>query len=73
MVTQKMKPHGNVKIFYGQTFQSFSHQGKFEARFTFLIYSNLGMRFLLRGRVVTPHVMNSLIIGISVLIMHQFH
>jgi hypothetical protein len=73
MATQKMKPRWNTKISYDPAFQSLFHQGTFEARPTFLLYSNLETRFLLRGRNVTPRVTNSLIIVISVLIMHQFH
>jgi hypothetical protein len=71
MVIQKMKPRRNVKISYDPTFWSFFHQGKSEPRPAFLLYSNIRMRFLLRGRSVTPHVMNSLIIVISVLILNQ--
>jgi hypothetical protein len=62
----------NMKISYDPTFRSFFHQGKSEPRPAFLLNSNLGMRFLLRGRAITPHVMNSLIMVISVLIMHHF-
>jgi hypothetical protein len=41
--------------------------------FCSLSFVNLGMRFLLRGRVVTPRVMISLITFIKTLIKDQIH
>jgi hypothetical protein len=49
MVIQKMKPHGNVNIFYDPTFWSFFHQGNFEPHPALFLYLNLEMRFSLRG------------------------
>jgi hypothetical protein len=72
MVTQKMKPRGNTKTSYDPTFQSFFHQGKdLNLALHYFLYSNLRMRFYFKGGAVIPHVMNSLIMIISVLIKHQ--
>jgi hypothetical protein len=57
--------------FLRSNFRSFSHQGKFEHSPALFPYLNLRMRFKLTGRAIPHHVMNSLIMVISVLIMHQ--
>jgi hypothetical protein len=59
MKTPKMKPRANMRTFYGPTTTTSFHQGNLPSLLS--LHFNLGTRFSLRGRVVTPHIMETLI------------